>query len=152
MECCANTCFMACLIWCSIYAADSSICVWNKMNEYHLIQFYRIHQIGKGSIKIEIYYSSNVIHMTFIHIKSLTHAACILLIVWLCMHILHVAEIGRQQVSLAVIVEWIISLDQPLLLSFRINLKYVHQSLLYSQFNPILMWCSTLMQVNYDKM
>lgn len=55
--------------------------------------------------------------------------------------------------SLTVIIEWIISPIQPSLLSFQINLQYLHlhQQQPYKEpfVNPISMRCSSLVHVNY---
>lgn len=62
----------------------------------------------------------------------------------------HTTYSKTQQVSRAVIIEWIISLVEQLLLSFQINLKYLHQQT-YRHFSIQFQCerCSSLVHVNY---
>lgn len=100
----SSTCFVGCLLHLMPFHkyADSSICF--KYNEHQLDPvFITIHQICKGSIKIEIYYSSKVIHVTLYAWRCDT---CCPFMWYGCVRMVN----EQITVALIVIIEWIISL------------------------------------------
>lgn len=120
----------------SIYLSIYPAIVWSSFNHNH--------QICKRSIKIEIYYASNVIHMLLYAYKIVWH---MLHAYSMAVHVTSEKKGKAANMSLTVIIEWIISPIQPSLLSFQINSMYLHQPftkrLLSIQFQcDVHLWCT----------